>query len=197
MSSLPLPLSISHQPCILFYVLLLLLLLFPTEWQSITIDSIIVLWIHRDRKGLATGSRHQRQPSWCKCIPLTWIHRIHRWNSALVDPLSVLDMLVVLVTNSFSHPHLLYVPPLPLSYMSLLPLSFPYLTPSPSLTNHASCPTYCCCSLQGGGRSPLHASALKGHTEVVQALLQAPGINVNQADVSIYLLTLSSVVVGG
>ena len=40
-------------------------------------------------------------------------------------------------------------------------------------------------------------AARKGHTETVQALLQAPDINVNQANVSIYLLTLSPVVVGG
>ena len=47
------------------------------------------------------------------------------------------------------------------------------------------------------GLSALAAAANNGHTEVVQALLKAPAINVNQADVSTYLLTSSHVVVGG
>ena len=51
--------------------------------------------------------------------------------------------------------------------------------------------------LQFQGASPLGVAAREGHTEIVQVLLQAPDINVNQADVSIYLLTLSPVVVGG
>ena len=44
------------------------------------------------------------------------------------DPLSVLDILDVRLTNSFSHSHLLYVPLSPPD-MSLLPLSFPLLHP--------------------------------------------------------------------
>ena len=36
-----------------------------------------------------------------------------------------------------------------------------------------------------------------GHTEIVQALLTTPGIDVNHANVSIYLLTPSRVVVVG
>ena len=41
------------------------------------------------------------------------------------------------------------------------------------------------------------AAAAGGHTEIVQALLTTPGIDVNHANVSIYLLTLSRVVVVG
>ena len=115
-----------------------------------------------------------------------------------VDPISVLDILDVHVTNSYSHPHFLYVPPLsPPLHVPPSNLIPPTLTSYPALTNHASYPTCCCCSLQDEGRSPLWWAARQGHTDVVQALLQAPGINVNQADVSIYLLTISPVVVGG
>ena len=127
------------------------------------------------------------------------IHRVHRWNSVHVDPVSVLDILDVHVTNSYFPPP----PPLyPLPFFSLTcPSSF-FPTPYPSLTNHASYPTCCCCCCccfpyRLSRESPLYWAAFKGHTETVQALLQAPGINVNQADVSIYLLILSPVVVGG
>ena len=140
------------------------------------------------------------------------IHRVHWWNSVHVDPLSVLDILDVHITNSYFLPHLLYVPPS--SSLSLTRPSFlfpsPYPTPYSSLTHQASYPTCCCrcrcCSLQNEGNSPLYGAVfsvgddetvLGGHTETVQALLQAPDINVNQANVSIYLLTPSPVVVWG
>ena len=92
---------------------------------------------------------------------------------------------------------------IPLHPLTCLPIPSPYPIPYPSLTNHASYPTCCCCcccrccSLQSDGWTPLTHSAFKGHIEVVQNLLQTPGINVNHADVSIYLLTLSPIVVGG
>ena len=57
------------------------------------------------------------------------IHRVHRWNSVHVDPLSVLDILDVHVTNSYFPPPTSSMYPLPLPYMSLLPLSFPLLHP--------------------------------------------------------------------
>ena len=46
----------------------------------------------------------------------------------------------------------------------------------------------CYCSLQTDGSSALTRAANGGHTEVVQALLETFGVNVNHADVSIYLL---------
>ena len=68
-------------------------------------------------------------------------------NSERVDALSVLlDILYVHVTNSCFPPHLLYalLPPL----KCLFPFS--YSTPYLSLTNYASYPMCCCCSLPGG-----------------------------------------------
>ena len=41
------------------------------------------------------------------------------------------------------------------------------------------------------------AATKKGHAEAIKLLLTAPGINVNHADVSLYPLTPSYVVVGG
>ena len=81
-------------------------------------------------------------------------------------------------------------------------LSYHFPTPTSSLYSPLSSmpslphPTCCYCSLQYGGTSPLAEAACYGHIEVVKALLQAPGINVNQANVSVFLLTLSHVVVG-
>ena len=83
--------------------------------------------------------------------------------------------------------------------MSLLPPPLPPNNPPyVSLTNHpASYPTCGCCSLQNGGRTALALASMFGHTEIALALLAAVGINVNHADVSIYPLTPSHVVVGG
>ena len=67
-----------------------------------------------------------------------------------------------------------------------------YLTNPP-----ASYPTCGCCSLQRHGRTALTLSSASGHTEIVQALLTADGIDVNHVNVSIYPLTPSQVVVGG
>ena len=55
----------------------------------------------------------------------------------------------------------------------------------------------CGCSLQGRGYTALTLASENGHTETVLALLAAAGIDVNHADVSIYPLTPSHVVVGG
>ena len=109
-----------------------------------------------------------------------------------VDPLSVLDMLDVTVTDTFS--------PLPSPYMSPPPFFLAhYPTPYVSLTNHSSYPTCCgCCSLQGNGSTALTLASEKGHTEIIQALLAVAGIDVNHAEkVSIYPLTQSLVVVRG
>ena len=83
--------------------------------------------------------------------------------------------------------------------MSLLPPSLPSNnTPSVSLTNHpASYPTCGCCSLQANKDTALILASGNGHTETVLALLAAVGIDVNHANVSIYPLTPSHVVVGG
>ena len=52
-------------------------------------------------------------------------------------------------------------------------------------------------ALQNDGNSALALGVMKGFTEVVKVLLQAHNIDVNHADVSIYLLIPSLVVVGG
>ena len=108
-----------------------------------------------------------------------------------VDPLSVLDMLDVTVTDTFS--------PLPSPYMSPPPFFLAhYPTPYVSLTNHSSYPTCCgCCSLQRKGSTALILASEKGHFEIIQALLAAPGIDVNHATVSIYPLIPFHVVVRG
>ena len=87
------------------------------------------------------------------------------------------------------NPLLLHVLPCPLN-------NIPYV----SLTNPASYPTCGCCSLQeNGDNALLHASRNghfeNGHPEIVQALLAA-GIDVDHANVSIYLLTPSHIAVG-
>ena len=65
------PCSISHQPCILSYLLLLLLLLllFPTEIPGTALVGGGRLWPHRERPWLATSTWHQREPSQCKYLP--------------------------------------------------------------------------------------------------------------------------------
>ena len=88
-----------------------------------------------------------------------------------VDPLSVLDILGVNVTNTSPPP-----PP----YMSPLP------PPIPSNNTPYTCG---CCFLQDGGSTALMLASQNGHTEIVLALLAAADINVNHADVSIYPLT--------
>ena len=112
-----------------------------------------------------------------------------------VDPLSVLDMLFVNVTNTCSHyplkppictPHPLHDPfPLPSPSNN---------TPSVSLTNPASYPI-CGWSEQEARRTALYWPSHYGTTETMLALLAAPGIDVNHADVSIYPLTPSHIVV--
>ena len=79
---------------------------------------------------------------------------------------------------------------------SLPPLLPPNITPYVSLTNPASYPT-CGCSLQEKGSTALIVASEYGRTKTVQALLAAAGIDVNHANVSIYPLTPSHVVVGG
>ena len=75
------------------------------------------------------------------------IHRVNRWNSVHVDPLSVLDMMMPMSQTRFPHPHLIYVSPfhfpILISYMSpLLLLPYPLTTPHLSLKpNSASYPT--------------------------------------------------------
>ena len=87
----------------------------------------------------------------------------------------------------------MYLPPLTCPSF-LLPNTPPYV----SLTNHpASYPTCGCCSLQEDGWTALLLASYNGHTEIVLALVAAVGINVNHADVSIYPLIPSHVVVGG
>ena len=114
-----------------------------------------------------------------------------------VDPLSVLDMLDDTVTNTFYHPHILYVsPPISSLYMSPFPLS-PHNTPSVSLTNPTSYPSCGCCALQSSGSTALSLASQNGHTEIVLALLAAAGIDVNHANVSIYSLNPSYIVVWG
>ena len=116
-----------------------------------------------------------------------------------VDPLSVLDILDDNNTNTFYHPHILYVSPRPPpSYMSLLPHPLPpNNTLYVSLTNPAFYPSCCCFSLQRKGSSALTLASSYGHTEIALALLATADIDVNHADVSIYPLTPSHVVVEG
>ena len=89
----------------------------------------------------------------------------------------------------------IFLSPFPSTYMC--PLHFPTLYPVPYLylTNHAFHPT-CSCFLQHSGTTALMYAVGKGHTDCVIALLASPDINVNHADVSIYLLTLSHKLVG-
>ena len=54
----------------------------------------------------------------------------------------------------------------------------------------------CGCSLQSSGSTALIMASQGDRTEIVQALLAAAGIDVNHANVSIYSLTPSHVVVG-
>ena len=63
-------------------------------------------------------------------------------------------------------------------------LSF-YPPPPPSL------------SLQQWGSTALLWASSNGHAEAIKALLTVPDINVNRADVSLYLLTPSYLVLGG
>ena len=49
----------------------------------------------------------------------------------------------------------------------------------------------CCCFLQMSGTTALARASENGYTEIVQALLAAPGIDVDHATVSIYPLTPS------
>ena len=96
----------------------------------------------------------------------------------------------------YNHPHLSDVPPLPL-HVPLPPPLPPNNTPFVSLTNPASSYPTCGCSLQWQGCTALAMASHNGNTEIAQALLAAAGIDVNHADVSIYPLTPSHVVVGG
>ena len=52
-------------------------------------------------------------------------------------------------------------------------------------------------SLQDKGRTALMAASSNGHSEAIKALLTTPGINVNQANVSLNLLTPSYLVRSG
>ena len=121
----------------------------------------------------------------------------------MFDPLSVLNMLDVTVTSTFIPPPPTTCPPPPPFFPSHLaplppPLS-PSLPPFVSVTNPAPYPT-CGCSLQETGLSALMWASAKGRTEIVLALLKSidrSGINVNLANVSIYQLTLSHLVIKG
>ena len=85
----------------------------------------------------------------------------------------------------------------PFLYMSAFATSLPpNNTPYVSLANPASHPT-CGCSLQGSGWTALLHATDRGHTETVLALLTAADIDVNIANVSIYPLIPTHVVVGG
>ena len=90
---------------------------------------------------------------------------------------------------SHTHLHLRYIYPLP-SLTCPPSSSFPALQHplciSNKPTNPASYPTCVRCSLQQWGCTALIQASYNGHTEIVQALLAAAGINVNHADVSIY-----------
>ena len=120
-------------------------------------------------------------------------------------------MLDVNVTNTFYPPpppiyptftsYMYPSPPPPRLTWPLFILSYPPPPPSPnntpsvSLTNPASYPT-CGCSLQSSGWTALIRASQYGYPEIVQALLAAAGIDVNHADVSIFPLTTSHVIVG-
>ena len=124
-----------------------------------------------------------------------------------VDPLYVLvDIGCVHIANTLCHlPNLTtYVPTLYPSYMYPLththPFPFPSLLPplSVSITHHlSSYPPPHFLSLQGNGSTALMAASEHGHAEAIKLLLAAPDIDVNQAKVSLYLLTPSYLVVGG
>ena len=121
-----------------------------------------------------------------------------------VDPHSVVDIGYVNVTNTLFHlilpnivmcpPSLLYmhppIPPSPLSPSLLPPLSA-------SVTHYLSFYPHLSLSLQNGGWSALMLASKNGHIEAIKLLLTAPDIDVNHADVSHYLLTLSCLVPGG
>ena len=80
-------------------------------------------------------------------------------------------------------------PPSPTFFLAYCP------TPYVSLTNTLSYPT-CDCSLQSIGQTALIVASANGHTEIVQALIAAAGIDVNHAMVNISPLIPSHVVVG-
>ena len=92
-----------------------------------------------------------------------------------------------------SHPQLLHVlnPPPRLTCPFFL-LSYPLTnTPYVPLINPASYPT-CGCFFQNADQTALMQASAYGHIAIIQALVAAPGIDVNHADVSIYPLTLLS-----
>ena len=123
-----------------------------------------------------------------------------------VDPLNVVDIGCVHVAITLCHlPNLTtYVPtPYP-SYMYPLththpPSPFPSLLPplSVSITHHHSFYPPLSLSLQYAGCTALTLASEEGYTEAIKLLLTVPNIDVNHADVSLYLLTPSHLVVGG
>ena len=81
----------------------------------------------------------------------------------------------------FPRPYLLHRPPS--SFFTLLTTSHLLY-----LTNPPSSYLTCVCSLQRHGSTALMMTSECGYTEIVQALLTAPGIDTNHANVSIYSL---------
>ena len=83
-----------------------------------------------------------------------------------------------------------YSPPYP-------PSLFPFPLPTLSVyVTHSFHSFPFSLSLQERGHTALTIASWKGHTEIIKLLLAVPGIDVNHADVSLYLLTLSHLVVG-
>ena len=88
----------------------------------------------------------------------------------------------------------IYVPPIPPPSSLLFPTSnsicicnpLPFILP-PTLS----------LSLQRDGITALTVASANGRAEAIKLLLTAPGIDVNHADVSLYLLIPSHLVLGG
>ena len=82
-----------------------------------------------------------------------------------------------------------------------LPPLFPFLLPTLSVyvTHYLSLypPLSRSLSLQEGGLTALMLASEQGHTEAMKLLLNASDIDVNHADVSLYLLIPSHLVLGG
>ena len=92
-------------------------------------------------------------------------------------PINILDVHVRIIFILFFS--------LPFPCIPHFSLPCPHPTPYLSLSNPSSCPTCCCCccccfcSIQRYNYTALIRAAEGGHSDVIKALVAAPGIDVN------------------